>query len=432
MRQLNMVSKFASVSLLLLAACGVDSTSEGNKGVKNPVAKGDEADAAAPEVHDRGFVVVHGNYETVSVTVLDTKGKVLTEHLIASGSSSAGLSLDLSGDVVLPSGTIRGPEIVLIDRTNTVLNWVNLESAEVTRQVNVGPGEFQANPYDYVEVSPTKAYVTRFGANANAGEKKFDKGSDLLILNPTTGKLTGSVDLSSALSQENTDLEPHPDTVALVGERVYVSLTATTPTFDDYGDLLLVAVDPAKDEVVDVLTLEGVKNCGEFAVSPNGERLAVSCAGTWGADLTENAGIVLVDISGTKPKVERVFEAGADLKVQPNALAFASDEVLLFSSFGDLDDTDYSILAKDGFYSLSLAKGDTFGKRSKALLETSPFNLSGLACSASEGACVLADAETDEGVIQYITLGKDGEVADLKPISVKGAKGLPPRVVGTF
>lgn len=444
----------------MLVGCEVESTSKGDQGVKlrdgdeeedaggKPTEEGDpatgsdaglapEADAAAEAdaasegqaAAVRGFVVMHNEYMNgSSVTVLDIDGTVLSEQLISSGSTGAGASMALSADAVFPSNTAQGDEIVIVDRGNNVLTWVGLESAEVTQQVNIGPGDFAANPHDYVQVSDTKAFVTRYGVNPAGGEVDFDRGDDLLVLNPKTGKLTGAVSFAKALGDDKDDFEAHPDSVALIEGTLYVALATAVPNFGGYGTPRVVSVDPETEEVTNTVTLQNFSNCGEFAVSPDQKRLALACWGPWNPDdITAEAGIVLIDVSGDAPEVEHVFTAGDDLGVQPNALTFASNDSLLFTSYGNFD-----AALNDALYSLSLAEGDDFGAVSEPLLETSAFNLAEVVCAAAEKVCVLADAETEGGVIQYITLDAGGQVDKIKAISVAGAMGLKPRYVGTF
>jgi hypothetical protein len=94
----------------------------------------------------------------------------------------------LSSDVAVPSTLLSGPEIVLIDRfPASVLTWVDVESASVRAQLDVGS---KTNPHDYVPLSEHKAYVTRFGASDGVGD-------DVAIVDPSVPALVGSIDLSS-------------------------------------------------------------------------------------------------------------------------------------------------------------------------------------------------------------------------------------------
>jgi hypothetical protein len=452
----NSKTPFTALSALLLSlalfGCEVESTSEGNQGVDldddaaddadseaDAAASGDDAGVNAPEAGIepeagaanplppvRGFVVVHSDFSSSSLSVIDVKGEVLSEQLVSSASAGAGASLSFSSDSILPSNTTPGGEIIVLDRGNSAVSWVDLERAEVTRQVNVGPGDFAANPYDYVQLSPTKAFVTRYETNPNAGEEAFDQGGDLLILNPSNGKLQGSVELASILGEDEESMQPHPDSVVFARGKLYVTVVTAGASFGEYGAPRLVTVDPASEEILDVLTLDGVKNCGEVSVSPNQQRLALSCWGGWGEDPTVEAGIVLVDINGEAPAVEALF-AGEDLGVQPNALAFSSDDVVLFSTYGSFEPA-----VNDGLYSLIVAAGDEQGTLSESFLEAPAFSLSEVRCAPEAEVCVLADANTNGGTIQFMEIGNDGQIAEFEEITIAAAEGLPPRYLGTF
>ena len=98
----------------------------------------------------RGLAVVATGYESVNVALLDTTGGMLSSSFISSADRSPSLSAALGGDTVLPTSAASGPELLLIDRyPNSVLTWVELETARVTRQLSVATG-FLANPHDYV------------------------------------------------------------------------------------------------------------------------------------------------------------------------------------------------------------------------------------------------------------------------------------------
>src|SRR5690606_11304712 len=113
--------------------------------------------------------------------------------LISSGSADTHLNAPLSGDVVFTSS--RMTKITLLDRyPASVLSLVDPKSAEVNGQMNLRTG-FNANPQDYLQLSPTVALVSRHEANPRPGREPFDVGDDLLIVNPELFSISARVDL---------------------------------------------------------------------------------------------------------------------------------------------------------------------------------------------------------------------------------------------
>ena len=120
-------------------------------------------------------------------------------------------SKTISGDVVLPSQPQRGGQVVLIDRGNTALTFVNPATCVVDRQHSVKAGFNFANPHDVVIVSDSKAYVTRYDRNA-APANPMAAGDDVLIIDPRDGALRGRIDLSSyAPTVTGATIQARPD-----------------------------------------------------------------------------------------------------------------------------------------------------------------------------------------------------------------------------
>src|SRR6188768_2708332 len=117
----------------------------------------------------RGLVVVESDYQSSNVSLLDFEGRVLSESLASSSTTSAGFRVALSADVVPSSSPQNGSEIVLIDRFPAgVLRFVELATARITAELSVATG-FRVNPQDYLPLDPERAYVARYDTNANAG-----------------------------------------------------------------------------------------------------------------------------------------------------------------------------------------------------------------------------------------------------------------------
>ncbi|HEU5075453.1 MAG TPA: hypothetical protein VFU02_14780, partial [Polyangiaceae bacterium] len=268
-------------------ACGVDSDRDSSGGIA------EEA---------RGFAVVNSDYQSVSVSLTGLDGEVLSERFIASGSADTGLSAALGGDVVLPTMPSNSAELVLIDRTPAgVLTWVDRTSARVRAQLNVATG-FAANPHDYVPVSDTKAYVTRFAWNLASGDQEFDEGNDVLVIDPSVPEIVDRIDLMPVLDGEPAGFYPSADRALLANDRLFVLAVGFNVDFTHRADSRLVMIDPAHDRIEDVLVFEGLSSCSSLDVAPAGSTLAIACHGAFGRDAEEghpDSAIVLVDVAGS-------------------------------------------------------------------------------------------------------------------------------------
>src|SRR6185436_20784357 len=97
-------------------------------------------DAAAPTgLAGPALVIVASDHKSTSIGLYKPGDAKLTfDRCLDSGSKPAMLSATLSGDVVLPSQPLASHELVLIDRKNGALTWVNPATCAVVRQVSVG------------------------------------------------------------------------------------------------------------------------------------------------------------------------------------------------------------------------------------------------------------------------------------------------------
>jgi hypothetical protein len=397
------------------------SDSAGDSG--SPALPDPEGDAALPPLpasKARGFYVFTTNYEgAASVGAVALDGTVLSQSLISSGSELPGLSLGLGVDIVPPTQVQSGKDIVIIDRSNNAIDWLNLEDAEVSAQVGVGLGDFAANPYDYLLVDQELAFVSRFETNRAPGEADLDEGGDLLVINPKTQRVIGRVDFNY-LVEDDGDLQPRPTKLVEYGGRIHVVLGMLTDGFSAPTQSVLATIDPNTLEVTTTLGL-GLKNCEDFSMAPSGGLAAIACKGDWADDpLTKNSGIVTVDLTAEKPRIVGTYGAAALADAQLNTLAFASPSWLMFSTFGDFDSG-----TNDRALVLDLDSGDV----SNAGLETTPYQMGHIRCVPSDGVCVVANA--DEFAVEFFSVTDEG-VEHSKTVELGAELGLPPRYIGVF
>ena len=400
-----------------LGGCDVATPPSGTGGID-----WDESDGSCA----RALGVVETDYISSNVSVLGLDGSVLSSRFIASSSESVGLSAALGADVVLPSGAPPDPQMLLIDRfPGAVLTWVELRSGEVRAQLSVATG-FASNPHDYVQLSTHKAYVTRYDHNFDAGREPFDGGSDVLLVDPHTPEITGRIDLTPTVTEAG--FLPRPDKLVRVGQRVVVLLAAYDKSFAHSAESRLALIDTDGDEVIGVHTLSGLHGCGALALAPDGETVAVACAGEFGGDSvadTSSSGIALV---GTAPSLSTLKTIEADaLGGDPVAygIDFASQDMLLVSTFGRFEGPD-GPARPDRLMSVQLENGD-----SDVLLESqgTPFSLGDIACAPACRVCFAADASRDGGVVHRFDV-KGGGIVDEHAIVAERDVRLPPRDLG--
>lgn len=381
----------------------------------------------------RGFSVVESDYQSVNIALVSIEGDVLSESLATSAVESGGAKLSLSGDVVPVSALAAGPELPVLDRSaaDPAIVWLSLAGGGVARRLSVATG-FQANPHDFVQLSPEKAYVARFGHNHASGKEPFDRGSDLLIVDPRAGKLLGSLDLREALGSDAEQNLPRPEQVLVRDGFAYVLLgTLPLRSFTAATSSRLAVVDVTTDEIVSTLVLPDLRGCGGMDVSPDGAELAVFCSALTdsnGGSQAAFSGIALVSLS-PMPKLLRTLRSelwgGAPIGF---AGAYAASNKLLFTTFGRFSATGEAE-AQDSLLELDLQRLSV-----EPLLESAgtPFTLGGVSCSVNCSTCVVADASRDGGVVHHYELGPTGDVASHAAVKVETRIGLPPRSIGRF
>jgi hypothetical protein len=405
--------------LFLVTACNVDSTAKHTGGVETNT--GD-----CPS----GAVVVMSDWISTQIALTTLEGKVQSSSILSSGSSETdGLAFPLSGDVVVPSTRSQTTQVVLLDRYGTnVVSWLNPETAQVDAQLPVGTG-FESNPQDYLELDRLRAYVSRSGENAAAGQQDFDQGSDILVVDPSKPAITGRI----ALPRED-DLPPRPARMTRVGDFVVVALQRHSLDFRTMGTAELVGIDTQDDSIAFTLTLDGLKGCSAPILSPDVKTAVTACSGEMNSegaikDLGESA-VVTLDIATTPPREIKRYAASEllGLPLQSDA-AFASDSVVLLKTQSALGGTENNQL-----FALDLGTSKT-----TLLLEasTDPAKggkglvygglLCGVPCSRT---CLLADK--DEGVLQRIDVTMPHQPSLLESVKVDEAVGLPPIGLGLF
>lgn len=395
---------------LNLSACGVSPTAVATGGV----------DLGAPgQGCERGLLVVESDFNSTNVAVARLDGTTLSSSFISSAARPAGLTLALSGDVVVPRSAPGSGQAVLIDRFGTnVLTWVEVATARVLGQLAVGQG-FESNPQDYLEVGPDRALLSRLGSNPRPGAQPFDAGGDLLVLDTHARAIAGHV----ALPEEDPALQPQPGALLRVGGTVVVSLGRMSADFANAGDGRLVGVTVDTSTLAWTVDIHGLQNCGRPVLSPSGALLAVPCSSRFDprAMTYSPAGsdLVLFDAHSSPPHETRRFGLGLQLgaAIQPE-VAFASEDLILGATFGSAGG------GGDLAFALDLVSGASI----TLATARAPFALGTPHCAPGCGdVCLLPDA----GVARLRRWKvSDRRLEALSDATVESIVGLPPRSIG--
>ncbi len=368
--------------------------------------------------------VVASDYQSTSVSIVSFDGEVLSPAFLTSGSADPGLSVALSGDVVAPTQP-HFDELLLIDRTPTgVLTFADPATGDVSLQANISTG-FASNPQDAVRLSNGMLAVARYGENPNPGAEPFDTGSDILIIDADQTP-SGRIDLAPLL--DDPELLPSPARVVragLNGADLVVLLAAYSKDFTLVGDGRVAFFDEGSLALSSVVTLKGGFGCGAISVSPNGERIAITCSGKFGGTSTPDpmgSALYILDRANTEWKLTTRHGA-LDLGGEPlgASVALIDENTALISSLGRfLEPGQLKQEVPDRLLRVQLASGEF-----EVLLETetTPFSYGDMRCCGD--SCFLADA--DRNVVHRLVDG-----APTETISLDDGTGLPPRFLGVY
>lgn len=301
----------AWAAVTLAAGCGDD------RGTHYPLATGQAR-----------FAVVRSDYESTAIALLNEDGEITNPKILSSGSTPPGLVTALSGDVVL-SDTRRGEEGVLhvIDRRGTdVITRLDLDTRETPKQRRVAPqtGGFSSNPHDMAIVTATRAWTSRYGVNLDESAPPFDRGNDIVELNPTAMTLTGRrIDLSSFnstglamrdLGPEVVPVFARPHLLVVIGDTLVVGMDLLSSRFDAAAPGHLALIDVNNLAVQRFALPTASRNCGAVRAVPGAaDRVLVACSGFArpsgeARQLRASAGVYVVQVSGGGARIVRSWE----------------------------------------------------------------------------------------------------------------------------
>jgi len=378
----------------------------------------------------RGTAVVSSDFQSSEVALLAPNGDVVSPAFMSSASTAAtNLAAPFSGDLSIASARSRPGELVVIDRFGTnVLTFVDTRTAVVRAQLPVGTG-FEANPQDYLEVSERSAFVPRLSENATPGREPNDRGSDLLLVDPSVPEIVGSLAMP-----HQAGYRPNPIGVTLLpgSGDVLVTLQHARADYSGMAESELVAVTIAEPRVHYRMPLTGMKNCGRAELSPSRARLLVACASfidRQGAVAEpQYSGLVLLDAHSQPPSELARFSA-QDLVGGPiqSSIEFVDERLVLLKT-----QTALGVDHDNQLFSLDLETGET------ALLATAArdegglgFGIAfgGMSCASGCGnPCLVADKSRGH-LLRFELRGN--ALSPAPDVEIDGA-GLPPTSVTPF
>jgi hypothetical protein len=145
------------------------------------------------------------------------------------------------------------------------------------------------DPHDILVINETKAYVTLYNS------------TELLVMNPSNGIHTGTIDLSSLADGDGI---PEMDRMLRIDDRVFVSiqrLDRNTQFWDPVGESYVAVVDITTDELVDTddttagiqpIVATGFNPFSTMDIDPASGRLCVAMVGKWG---TADGGVEMIN-----------------------------------------------------------------------------------------------------------------------------------------
>ncbi|HVZ73537.1 MAG TPA: hypothetical protein VHJ20_14260 [Polyangia bacterium] len=407
-----------ALALAVAIAAGCDGNTVVGNGPPPPVVT-----SAGPA---SGLAVLGGDFTASVVSLLNADGTLAKDDCLDSGSAtSATLALALSGDVTLPSQPQHGGKLWIVDRGNSALTVLEPTTCAPITQISVSTG-YVADPHDVVVLSDTKAYATRYNKNA-AAKDAMSTGDDVIIFDPSTGALTGRIDLSAQASQvAGAMIQARPDRMAVAGGKVFVTLNDQDAMFHAAGEGAVVVIDPQTDVVTSRVALTDMKGCEGLAVVEDAKRLFVACGGSFSdADQAAGSGVAEIDIGASPPALVSVTKASAldGHPVNFSWVGAASATQLFAATFGSFGDAKSNTPATNDAV-FSFAPGAAAGAGKAIGLEDGAFSLGRAAVSTT--LLVVPDSSAAAPRVHVLSIPATGTPTETTAFDADPAKKLAP------
>jgi hypothetical protein len=269
------------------------------------------------------YGVVLSDYIASAVGLLNGDGEFIIEAWVDTGSTPAGVSTALSGDVALPSTALQPDVLTYLDRYGVdVVTRVAVPQGTVLSQTHVqlppdqSLAAFRSNPHDAVLVDEHTMLVTRHEPNGNPNSPELDLGDDLVRIDLATNTIESRVDLQALRTTvDGVTVYARPDRLARLPPWLVIGASRLSKNFRIAapGAIALYDLRPSATDRVVRVDLEELTNCGEVVVlDATSHTVAALCAGiTFGNNLARraNAGIVVVQIEDGRATIQSTWRS---------------------------------------------------------------------------------------------------------------------------
>lgn len=289
------------------------------------------------------YAVLTSDYQSSAVALLDDEGRCFTEAWVDSGTTRAGLTTTLSGDVVLAS-TQPKDALLIVDRFGSdVVTRISTQGApspeQFVTQVRQGDGQtgYRPNPRDAALVEG-KLWVSRYEPNPRPNTSELNLGNDIVIIDPMSKTIERRIDLSPLNREENSTLYfARPDRLVVRHQEAWVGLGRLNAGFTKVGPGAIGKIDLQTLQATSIeFDAGGLRNCGEV-VSGLDDNVWIVCTGaTFSGNESRrgSAGILRLDVTS---EVEPIWLAKEhqDRCVPGNGLVPLGAEDFVVPCWGD-------------------------------------------------------------------------------------------------
>ena len=218
-------------------------------------------------------------------------------------------SKTISGDAVLPSQPQLGGDIVIVDRGNGALTFVDPAGCFIARQIAIPGGARPirttwsscrstkpTSPDIRPTCPPTRSWPATTSSPSIPTTGGYLRGSTSTRTRPRARCQGAGAPRSGDHRRRAGGRVAEPDRRGVRG----------------YGDGGVVVIDPARDKVVAGVSLPGLSDCEGMDFVAASHLLLVACGGDFGRrDQPLQSGIAVVDLGATPPRLERVVSSVA-------------------------------------------------------------------------------------------------------------------------
>lgn len=283
----------------------------------------------------RVLVVVDSDYASSAIALVDLATGEVDSKILTSGTKVSATTTALSGDVVLAQSPALDLSAVLIDRSHSVLTWI--ERGGSISQLSISTG-FSANPQDYAQVSAQFGWASRTARNPlpSSATDDFDDGDDLLEIDLQARKIARRVPLGAHSTLAGA--ASGPMRMAFDGDSLWVPLSSLSADFKAQGAGRIVAIDAKIAAVVATVDLPSTKNCTTVRYLAKTKQLAVVCSGSFADPTKQSQQSAVAIFSAATPSDAAIAFQAAEL---PGGIPFSKDFACLderhcaVTTFGD-------------------------------------------------------------------------------------------------